>query len=281
MEGFAYYGEKYGKLDEISLPLSDRSLFFGDAIYDAAIGYGGGLLFLEEHLARFRSNAERLGFRDIPSTDELSKIFKRLIALSGLREYFLYFQLSATSPSRRHSRGDAGSALLATLTPYTPPSPEKKLRLITYPDRRYGYCDIKTVNLWPAVLASCAAEEAGADEAVFYFGNTVTECAHSNISILKDGTLITHPTNERILPGITRAHLILAARRANIAVLERPFTLAELFSADEVLISSTSKFCLTACEINGRTVGGGDEIRANLLKESLFSEYFRLGSSKK
>lgn len=281
MDGFAYYGEKYEKLDEISLPLSDRSIYFGDAVYDAAIGRCGKLLFLEEHLTRFRSNATRLGYTDIPSDEELCRIFDRLIALSGLREYFLYFQLSATAPSRRHSRGIAGSALLSTVTPYAPPRQDKELCLITYPDRRYGYCDIKTVNLLPAVLASCAAEEAGADEAVFYIGNQVTECAHSNISILKDGMLITHPTSERILPGITRAHLLRAARDEKIAVTERPFTLNELFAADEVLISSTSKFCLTAKEINGRSVGGGDRMRANLLKERLFSEYFRLGSAKK
>lgn len=281
MEGFAYYCERYGKLGDISLPLSDRSVFFGDAVYDAAIGRQGRVLFEGEHINRFTSNAARLGFSEIPEGEELSRIFSELIAFSGFSEYFIYFQLSATKSTRQHSRGGAGASLLVTVTPYTPPSPDKTLKLITYPDKRYGYCDIKTVNLLPAVLASTAAEDAGADEAVFYRGDEVTECAHSNISILKSGTLVTHPTDERILPGITRAHMLVAAERLGIGVEERPFTISELFSADEVIVSSTTKFCLAAEKINDRRVGGSDKKRVKALAAALFEEYFRQDSAKR
>ena len=93
----------------------------------------------------------------------------------------------------------------------------------------------------------------------------MTECAHSNCHILKDGRLITAPLDNLILPGIARAHLINICEKLGVPVDERPFTVAELMAADEVLVSSSSKFCLSACEVDGKPVGG----RAAALLETI------------
>ena len=271
--GYGYYCGRMARLEDITLPLSDRSIFFADAIYDAAVGYGGKIFLENEHIERFISNARALGISNIPSADELSRRLRDLIAFSGYLEYFLYFQLSATSDSRTHARGSSGSALLITITEYCPPQRDKQLRLISYPDRRYSLCNIKTVNLLPAVLASTAAENAGADEAVFIRNGIVTECAHSNISILRGGRLVTHPTCDRILPGITRARLIHFAKELSIPVEERGFTKEELLLADEVLVTSTTKFSLSAKSVDGVAVGGKARKLACELGSCLFSEY--------
>ena len=103
------------------------------------------------------------------------------------------------------------------------------------------------------------AKEKGCDETVLHRGDIVTECAHSNIHILKDGKFITHPADEYILPGIARAHLIEACRALNIPVEERAFTLDELFVADEVIVSSSGDLCNSAYELDGRAIGEKDE----------------------
>ncbi len=258
MSGFAYYDGSFGRREDIRIPLSNRSIFFGDAVYDAAIGEGGKIFQLEEHVERFLGNCAYLGYSPVPSFDELTGLLLEAVRRAGLESYFLYFQLSRALTERRHSAADVNeTGLLITVDEFTLPSPDKRLKLILAEDKRYGYCNVKTVNLLPNVLYSTEAERRGADEAVLHRCGTVTECAHSNVSILKDGALITHPTDSRILPGITRATLLGLCRSLNIPCIERGFTKEELFFADEVLITSTSKLCLAAESIDGIPVGGG------------------------
>ena len=122
-------------------------------------------------------------------------------------------------------------------------------------------------------MAAEKAKKAGADETVFYRpGGRVTECAHSNCHIIKDGKLITAPTDNLILPGIARAHLIRMCKKLEIPVSETPYTLDEMYNADEVLVTSSSNLCLHANELDGRPVGGKasellEKIRAALIDE--------------
>lgn len=268
-----YNGKFYGKGRAV-LPICDRSVFFGDAVYDAVIGHGGGLFLLDEHLDRLVSNSKKIDLA-IPYTFErLRSISYNVVKKSKLLEYFLYIQLSRCSEERTHAYPSSQSAsLLMTVSPFSLAPPEKRLKLVTTTDKRYGFCNIKTVNLLPAVIASHGAEATGCDEAVFVREGVVTECAHSNIAILKDGALITHPDSPMILPGIAKKHLISAAREEGIDVAERPFSPNELFSADEVLITSTTKICLAACEVNGIAIGGKAGKILEILQKKLFSEY--------
>ena len=69
----------------------------------------------------------------------------------------------------------------------------------------------------------------------------VTECAHSNVHILKDGVFVTHQADNLILPGIARKHIISACERLGVPVEERSFAKTELMNADEVIVSASSE----------------------------------------
>ena len=268
-----YNGRFYGKKRAV-LPISDRSIFFGDAVYDAMIGHGGELFLIEEHLERLLGNARRIGLVLPYTFEQLSDISYKVVKKSKLEEYFLYIQLSRCSAERAHAYpDDQKTALLITVSPFSLAPTEKRLKLITLEDKRYGFCDVKTVNLLPAVLASHKAASVGCDEAIFVRDGAVTECAHSNIAIVKDGAIITHPDSPKILPGIAKKRLLAVASEVGIEVCERPFSVEELFSADEVLVTSTTKICLAACEINGKGVGGKDGKILKILQQKLFLEY--------
>ena len=269
-----YYNGKFYKKNRAVLPISDRSIFFGDAVYDAIIGHGGGLFLLEEHLERLLTNARRLDLIVPYTFERLCDISYNVVKKSKLEEYFLYIQLSRCAPERAHAYPyEQKTTLLITVSPFVLAPPEKRLKLITAEDKRYGFCDVKTVNLLPAVLASHRAASVGCDEAIFVRDGVVTECAHSNIAILKDRVIITHPDSPKILPGIAKKRLLSVAVSEGIEVCERPFSVDELFSADEVLVTSTTKICLAACEINGSLVGGKDGKILQKLQEKLFFEY--------
>ena len=151
----------------------------------------------------------------------------------------------------------------------------KPVRLITVEDTRFLHCNIKTLNLIPSCMASEKAKQAGCQEAVFYRpGGRVTECAHSNVHIIRDGKLVTAPADNLILPGIARAHLIRACEALNIPVSETPYTLDDLFAAQEVIVTSSSNLCLPACEIDGRQVGGKAPELLERLRVYLLEEFY-------
>jgi D-alanine transaminase len=106
------------------------------------------------------------------------------------------------------------------------------------------------LNLLASVIASQSAFRRGCDEAILHKNGYVTECAHSNVHIIKNGHVVTHPTDGKILPGITRRRLIEICSDLKIPVKERPFTLEELYFADEVIITSSSKLCVRACAVD-------------------------------
>ena len=84
-------------------------------------------------------------------------------------------------------------------------------------------------------------------------GETVTECAHSNISIIKNGILYTHPKCELILPGIAREALLDEAKRLGIPRREEAFSREALWSADAALVTSSTKICMLADSVDGKS----------------------------
>lgn len=248
----AYYNGKISAPEEISISPFDRALYFGDGVYDATIGKDGKAYLLSEHTERFISNAKALGIPCQYEKGELEKLIYALCKESREDICFIYFQLTRSSERRIHSaKGIEKSNLMITVTPCAAPNPDERISLITYPDKRYLYCNIKTLNLLPSVLAATQADQRGCNEAVFVRDGIVTECAHSNISIIKDGILYTHPSGERILSGITRGCLLNEATNIGVPIKEKQFTVGELYAADEVIITSSSKLARLAKSVDG------------------------------
>ena len=276
MKSIAYYDGKTGAPDELTVPFNDRSHFFGDGVYDAAMGANGKIYLLEEHLERFYSSAAIFQLNVPMGRDELAELLLGLLAQVDGASQFVYWQVTRANGAEREHTFDpqAPGILWAFVTQEDMADPQRKLKLITRPDTRFEHCNAKTLNLLPAVMSAQAARAARADEAVLHRNGIVTECAHSNVLILKDGVLYSHPNDEFILRGIAKTHLIKAAYSAAVPVVERPFTLDELFEADEVILTSSSHMCCIASEIDGEPVGGGDPATIRALLDIVFREYF-------
>ena len=278
-----YYNGEIGEADELKIPLLDRSNYFGDGVYDATIGRNKVIFALEEHIERFWNSAKGIGIELPFSKKELEDKFYKLLERFKGGDFLLYWQLSRGTALRNHAfPKDSKPNLMILITPFTLPDLKKKIRLITFNDLRFEYCNIKTLNLLPSVLASQAAAEKGAQEAVFVRNSkTVTECAHSNVSILKDGKLKTHPADRFILPGIGRKHLIAKAKELGIPVLEEEFSVQELFDSDEVLVTSSGTFCAGAFEIDGKSVGGKAEETLEKLQDELTKDFLESTKARK
>ena len=275
MKVLGYYNGVCGPLEEMTVPMNDRACYFGDGVYEAAMARNGVIFGLDEHMDRLFNSAGLLDIQIPYTKKELADILYDLLGKMDDSEIFIYWQISRGTAMRKHEFPEAGvtANLWITMKPGSCKEPDSSLKLITVEDTRFFHCNIKTLNLLPNVMASQKAVAAGCAEVVFHRGDIVTECAHSNVSILKDGVFKTHPTDHFILPGITRMHLIQECKKLLIPVDETPFTLEELFDADEIIVSSTSKLCSAACELDGKPVGGKDTALLRKLQESYYKRY--------
>lgn len=274
MQTLGYYDGKYDEIDKMVVPFDDRSHYYGDGVYDATCAGNHVIFNLDEHVDRFFNSAALLKI-EIPHTkQEVKDILNEMVKKVDGDELFVYWQVTRAVAPRNHvfPAGQKGR-LWIMIRPSKIGDPSKTLKLMTVEDTRFLHCNIKTLNLIPNVMASELGKQHGCNEIVFHRGDIVTECAHSNVHMIKDGVFITHPTDHYILPGISRVHLIKMCKVAGIPVDERPFTVAEMMDADEVIVSSSSNFCLSAHEIDEKPVGGkAPEILATLRK-LLMDEY--------
>lgn len=274
MKTLGYYNGKYDEIENMYIPMNDRGCYFGDGIYEVAVCKNGKIFALEDHLDRCFSSAEKLRI-NIPQTrNELTSILKEMVTKVEGSELILYWQYTRGTAKRSHVfPSDMKANLWIYINPASGAGILRDIRLMTCEDIRFTRCDIKTINLIPAVMYSTEAAENDCTEAVLHRNGRVTECAHSNIHILKDGVLITPPADNFILPGVTRKRLIDLCRRLGVPVSEQPFTLNDMMNADEVLVTSTTKFVVAAKEIDNKPVGGKDRALYEKLKGALYAEY--------
>ena len=228
-----YYNGETGPLEEMKIPMLDRVVFFGDSCYDMATFRSRRAFALRDHLNRFYNSCRMLDIHVELSMEELAGEIQKCIDLSDSDRGSIYWQASRGTKLRSFAWGEA--KLRANLIMYAGPAelePEGTVyRLRTQEDTRCLHCNIKTNNLIPAVLYSQRGFGEGCQESILHRDGIVTECAHSNVHILRDGDLFTAPPDNLILPGITRAHLLNACHILGIPAHEEPFTLDELFSS--------------------------------------------------
>ncbi len=278
MKEVGYYNGVVGSLEQMTVPMGDRALYFGDGIYEATCVANRVPFALDDHLDRMYNSLRLLEIPFSMGREQVKEELQKVIdAAEEAPVQFLYWQVSRGVSPRNHAFPGAETApsLMIFVKPYAMKSMDKPYKLISQEDNRFKFCNIKTLNLIPSVLASQRAAEQGCDESVFHRGSRVTECAHSNISILKDGVLRTAPTDELILPGITRKHLLALGREHGIPVEEKPYSMVELMNADEVIVTSSSALCMQVESVDGIPVGGKDPERLKLLQNAYWEKFQR------
>ncbi len=288
MKNLGYYNGTIDLIENITVPMNDRATCFGDGCYDAMYCRNYIIYCLGEHLDRLYNSAALLGIRPPFTKTDLGDLLRELIRKVDSHEQFIYIQFSRGTAPRNHAHGGNMTAnLWITLTPEHVQDTYKPTTCITVPDTRFYHCNIKTLNLLPNVMASEKAHQAGCHEAIFYRpsyegadNGIVTECAHSNVHAIIDGVFRTHATDNLILPGIARMNILKMCRRLGIPYSEIPFTKADLFTADEVMISSSGSFCIPVKEIDGRAVGGRGGEMLKSLQDALVADWLAVTDNK-
>jgi D-alanine transaminase len=256
----AYVNGKILPIESARISIEDRGYQFGDAVYEFIVSYGGRLFCLEEHLDRLDRSIKGLFFPPI-SREEIREAVTVLFEKAGIPRAGIYIQISRGVAPRNHVFPERSEPQVIMTIRKVEEKPQTLRQngatAITVEDFRWGRCDLKTVQLLPNVLAKQKAIEAGAFDAIFVADEIVREATSSNFFIVSNGTLITHPLTQKILPGITRMVILKLCENEAIKVEERFFKIDELFSADEAFLTGTVTEVLPIVQIDGRRIGDG------------------------
>jgi D-alanine transaminase len=277
MKDLGYYNGKYDRIENMYVPMNDRACFFGDGIFEVAYARNHKIYALSEHLDRMYDSAAMLGYNMPIRKDEFASLLYELSSKVDSPDQLIYWQVSRGTEMRSHApQSELTANIWVTIREKVMMPPYESAKLVTFPDTRFFHCNMKTLNLLPTVMASIAAKDAGADEAIFHRNGMVTECAHSNLCIIrKDGAVQTAPADKLILPGVTRAHMIRACAELGVRCIEENFTLEEMMNAAEVVIVTSGAQFRPVKEIDGQSVGGGAPDLVAALQEKLYGDFLK------
>ncbi|RFU68720.1 D-amino-acid transaminase [Peribacillus saganii] len=246
---------------EIKIDLEDRGYQFGDGVYEVIRVYNGVLFTADEHLNRLEASARSIHLTMPCSTVEMKEQLLQLVEENKLDTGIIYLQITRGVSPRNHlfPGAEVGPVYIAYTRELASPTAamENGVKTITVEDIRWLRCDIKSLNLLPNLLAKQKASENGCFEALQHRNGTVTEGSSSNVSIVVNGEVKTHPANNLILNGISRQVMIRLCTDNQIAVKEEIYTVEDLIGADEVFLTGTTTEVMPIIEIDGKKIGNG------------------------
>jgi len=253
--------------------IEDRGYQFGDGVYEVIGVYKGKLWMLDEHLERLERSASEIQLSLPFSLHLLQQKIQELVELNQLDEGVVYLQVTRGIAERFHPfpNPEVSPVLIAyTKVEHCLTNEENHgATAVLTEDIRWLRCHIKTLNLLPNVLAKQQAIEANAVEAILHRGEMITEASASNVFIVKNKEVYTHPATQYILNGITRKKVLEICKASNINVHEELFTIDELLAADEVFITATKLDVVPIIKVDQQTIGKGmpGDTTSHILKE--------------
>ena len=249
-------------VEEATISVMDRGFLFGDGVYEVIPVFGNKLLRAKAHLERLKNSLGRISLQDPHSDDEWLQIFSGLLERNPGDDRAIYLQISRGAyPGRDLGlKADYPPTIFAMVLHVTPPAIEvvsAGISAITVDDFRWSACDIKSTSLVASVMLKQQAADAGVDDAILIRNSMLSEGTASNVFIVKDNVLSTPPTGHELLSGITRDLVIEIAKNNAILVEERHIEATELFDADEIWMTSSTREIAPVIRLNGEVVGSG------------------------
>jgi D-alanine transaminase len=258
----AYLNGSYLPLAEARVSVLDRGFLFADGIYEVAAVMEGRLIDSASHLARLERSAGALDIALPLSLEAVEAAQKELVRRNAMTEGMVYLQLTRGAAEARDFLAPAD--LFPTLVMFVQPkifldtpAVREGIAVATMPDLRWARRDIKSVGLLAQAMAKRVAKEAGAQEAWLVEDGFVTEGASSTAFIVTDEGVVTRPYSQAVLAGCTGAALGALAEESGLALIRRPFTVAEALMGQEAFITSASTLCHSVVRIDGQKIGAG------------------------
>jgi branched-chain amino acid aminotransferase len=268
-----YLDGQFVTKEEARVSVFDHGFLYGDGIFEGIRAYNGRVFKLEEHIHRLYESAHIIAMEIGMSKEEMTEVVLETLRQNNLTDAYIRLVVS-------RGRGDLGLdprkcskvsviCIAASIQLYPEELYQKGMPVKTVPTRRNVpealNPRIKSLNYLNNIMAKMEATAAGVSEAVMLnHEGYVTEGTGDNIFIVKKGVLYTPPTYVGILEGITRNTVMELAEKRGIKVVEKVFTRADLYIADECFLTGTAAEVIPVIEVDNRRIGTGEPGRITL-----------------
>ena len=262
----AYLNGSYMPLEEARISPMDRGFLFGDGIYEVVPSYGGKMVGFGPHISRMNDGLSAIEINHKWSEDQWHELCSTLLEKNGNGNLGIYLHVTRGADNKRNHAYPDGIAPTVFGYAFEIPEPPVADRNLVKPytcstgqDLRWDRCNIKSISLLGNVLHFQQGHQKGDGEILLYNeNNELTECGACNAYIVKNGVVSTPPLDNQILPGITRQLVLKVLREdGSIPLEERVISMDEVWDADEVWISSSSKEIAPVIKLDGKPVGDG------------------------
>ena len=257
----AFLNGEYLPLEECRVSVLDRGFIYGDGVYELLPVYKNNAFYLAKHLERLKRSMGEIKVESPYNNSEWQTLINNLIHQSDHDDLAIYIQVTRGVAPRDHAFPKVMQATVFAMANPLPIIPSEYLEdgveLITSNDIRWQRCDIKTISLLANILAKQEAAEASAVEAIMIRDDHALEGSASNLFLVRDGVVYTHPKDNLILPGISRDFVLELLDELGIECKQQRIPKDWLYSADELWITSSSKEVLAATKIDQQVVADG------------------------
>ncbi|HEY5717682.1 MAG TPA: D-amino acid aminotransferase [Motiliproteus sp.] len=258
---WVYLNGRYVAKEDAQVSVFDRGFLFADSVYEVVPYYNGKGFRLEEHCARLQRSLTAVSISiDLPWDALLNQLVER----NGGGNLAVYLQVTRGNDGYRYHHYSATIEPTVVAYCYPLPSPLAQgldqvqgIAAALVDDLRWQRCDIKATGLMANVMALQQALAQGAQEALLVRDGFLTEGSACNLLLVRDGCIYTPPKSAFILGGTTRDLVLELAAEAAIPVREQALTPADAFAADELWITSSTRWVIPVLQLDGRPIGDG------------------------
>ena len=257
-----YLNGNFIQKNKAYISVMDRGFLFGDGVYEIFPIYNKYILGLDPHLNRLQDGLDSINIKNPHTKDEWISLINKIISFNkGSDDQAIYLQVSrGCDEDRNHTHGDLKPTVYIQSTGLNSRSKEILLKggsAISRVDIRWSQCNIKATSLLANTMYAQEAKENDAEEAILCRDGVITEGSSSNVFIVKNNCIYTHPKGPLVLPGITREIIIDCANHCGIDLKEVAFDKEALMNADEVWISSSTREVFPITNIDDQQINNG------------------------
>lgn len=279
-----YLNGEFSTLRDAKVSVLDRGFIFGDGVYEVVPAYAGRPFRFDEHMARLDRSLAEMRIANPMSHAQWRDLVLQLIAAyaktvdkpAEQTDQLVYIQITRGVAMRDHAMppGLTPTVFVTSNRLYLYPEQEraKGVACVTADDFRWKKAHVKSTSLAAAVLARQISADVGATETVMFRDGFLSEAAASNMWVVKDGKLMGTPKDNLVLEGIRYGLFETLCREAGIPFELRRISRAEVFAADELLVSSATKEVLPVTLLDGQPIGTG---RPGPIYQALYAGYQR------
>ena len=272
MKNLCYINGQFLPYPDASLHISDLGLQRGYSIFDYFLEMNGRIPFFDDYLDRFYTSADRLDMKVPIGRKVLKDKITELLHQNKLGTSGIKLLLTGGYSDDLYSPSAPNFMVLNLPVFHHPGEFSDDVKLILLDFQRH-IPEVKTLFYLPSIALFPKMKEYRAIEVLYHHNGLISETTRANIFLVKNDRLIT--PSPGVLRGITRKH-VLGAAKDLLASEEREVKLEELWGADEIFITGTSKHVMPVIEIEGRQIGKGKPGEWTRRISEAFEGYFSL-----